>query len=314
MKIPTSFIEQNFSPADFLENCREAFLGYGQGSFTMAPREEYVDEAGRFTLKMPAQIPGYTGYKFIEELPAIEGGKLGQRTAIIKLKPDNTNEVEMDAEFITNMRTGAAGVLGMSLLAPGSKHIAILGTGKISTALAWCAVEMGVETIAVFSRKPENRAKFKEELSGLKVKIILHDSIPSCVSKVESILTAVPTAEPILFFKDLPSRVYISVMGGDSRTTQLDQEVMTRAWIVPDNEAQCQKSGEFKIAQQRGYYEDIHLARVDGRVANIGDVVSNRLTSDRDVAVGYFTGLAVQDINVARMVYEKFMNIGRVVK
>ena len=313
IKITDDFIEQNFSPADFVKNCHEALVGYGQGLFTMPPREEKVDESGRFTLKMPAKIPGYQGYKFIEELPANVSGKLGQRTAVIRLKPDNGDEVEIDAEFITNMRTGAAGALGMSYFVPKTKNISILGTGKISKALALCAVEFGVETIHVFSRNPENRQKFKDYLVRHSVsnKIVLHDSIPSCVSGVEAILTAVPTPEPILFYKDLPETIYISVMGGDSRTAQLDSEIIEKCVIIPDNLEQCRKSGEFKLALERGYYDKINFAQTDGRIANIGDAATGKLKPADgidSIIVGYFTGLAVQDINAARMVYEKFIS------
>lgn len=306
IKIPGNFIESTFSPADFLANCREVFEMLGHGTVTVSPREENVDESGRFTLKMPGNIGKLSGYKLIEELPPTEVGKLGQRTAVIRLTLEDGAEVEMDAEYITNMRTGAAGVLGMKYFAPYAKNIAILGTGKIAKALALAAIEFGVKAINVFSRKPENRERFKQELETPGVKVIPYDSIPVCVSGVEAILTAVPTPEPILFLKDLPPRVYISVMGGDSRTVQLDPEILKKGVVIPDNLEQCQRSGEFRRALERGYYNEINFAQTDGRIAHIGDAAMGKLKSDRPVTVAYFTGLAVQDINAAKMVYQKF--------
>jgi alanine dehydrogenase len=258
---------------------------------------------------MPAIILGYEGYKFIEELPADVSGKLGPRTAVIRLKPDNAEEVELDAEHITNMRTGAAGALGVKYFAPNSQNIAILGTGKISKALALCAAELGTKKINVYSRNPENREGFKTELQQIGADIILHDSVKSCVAGSEAILTAVPTPEPILFLKDLPQRIYISVMGGDSRTAQLDSEIIEQGVVVPDNLEQCRKSGEFKLALEKGYYNKINFAQINGRVANIGDAANGKLKPDPGIIVGYFTGLAVQDINAARMVYEKFIKV-----
>lgn len=308
-KISADFIKKNSSPADFLANCREVFLMLGQKAVAVTPREESVDEAGKFTLKMPAEIPGAVGYKFIEELPPAEAGKLGQRTAVIRLQLDGEKMVEMDAEHITNMRTGAAGVLGMEFLAPRAKNTAILGTGKIAKALALCAVEFGVKTINVFSRKPENREAFKQEVikhSGFN-NITLHDSISACVRSVDAILAAVPTPEPILFLKDLPSRVCISVMGGDQRTTQIDSEILKKGVVVPDNLEQCKKSGEFKTALANGYFDKINFARVDGRIAHIGDAALGKLKPAQGITVAYFTGLAVQDIAAAKMVYDKFL-------
>ncbi|MEK9174578.1 MAG: NAD(P)-binding domain-containing protein [Patescibacteria group bacterium] len=323
IRISAGFIEENFSAADFLANCDEAFSLYGQGMVTMPARKQNVDETERFTLKMPASIPGYSGYKFIEELPADESGRLGARTAVIKLEPEDgcvsldstrdtslvSSDVELDAEYITNMRTGAAGALGLKYFAPQAKIIAILGTGKISKALALCAAELGVSKINVYSRRAENRENFKQELVKHSVSnIILHDSIVSAISNTEAILTAVPTPEPILFYKDLPVDVFIAAMGGDSRTAQLDREILERALVVPDNEAQCQKSGEFKKALAEGYYKNINFAKIGGRTANIGDAALGRLKPASGVKVAYFTGLAVQDINAAKMVFESFTN------
>lgn len=307
MKIPIDFIEKNFSAADFLANCDEAFRLYGQGKVEMLPREQNLDSFGKFTLKMPASVAGYSGYKFIEEMPSDSKGKLGQRTAVIKLELKNGVVIEFDAEYITNMRTGAAGVLGLKYFAPQIKTITILGTGKISKGLALCAVELGITTINIYSRNVENREKFKAELSHLPVNIITHDSVASAVYGACAILTAVPTPEAILFLKDLEPNVFISVLGGDSRTTQLDKEIMMNAVVVPDNEEQCKKSGEFKKALADGYYQDINFAKIDGQIANIGDASLDKLKLTNGLRVAYFTGLAVQDIYAAKMVYEKYI-------
>lgn len=305
-KIPADFVEINFSPADFLTNCDEAFLMYGRGVFSMPVREEKVHPDGRFTLKMPAVIPGYAGYKFIEELPSPEPGKLGRRTAVIRLKPEGEEEVEMDAEHITNMRTGAAGALGLKYFRPDAKNVAIIGTGKISKALALCAAELGIKTINVYSRNPENRDKFKTDLNELGAEIRLHDTVASAVKNAEAVLTAVPTPVPVIFYGDLPWPVLVSVMGGDSRTAQLDPEILRKALVVPDNLEQCKKSGEFKAAFAEGYFDKINFARRGDRAANIGDAASGLVKPGPEITVAYFTGLAVQDVNAAKMIYKKF--------
>lgn len=312
IKIPASFIKDNFPPADFLANCREVFLMYGQRIVEVWSREEAVDKLGRFTLRMPGRIGKLSGCKLIEELPSAESGKLGQRSAVIRIKRDDSDdEIELDAEDITNMRTGAAGVLGMEYMAPKARNIAILGTGKIATALALCAIEFGVEAMHVYSRKSENREKFKQDIIEHSAfdNVILHDSIPGCVLGVEVILTAVPTPEPILFLKDLPRPVYISVMGGDSRTLQLDPEILKEGLLIPDNLEQCQRSGEFKIALEKGYYGAINFARIGDKIADIGDAAMGRITPSNNIVLCYFTGLAIQDLAAAQMVYQKFKTI-----
>ncbi|MBI2579790.1 MAG: NAD(P)-binding domain-containing protein [Candidatus Aenigmarchaeota archaeon] len=303
IRIPDDFVRQ-FSPADFLSNCHEAFAGYGNGTHRMEPREEEV-RGSRYTLKMPASIPGYTGYKFIDEISDVSTGRLGSKTAVIRLKPGSSEEVEMSAEYITSMRTGAAGALGVRYFAPYARDISILGTGNVAKALALCVNELDVRRINVYSRTSEKREKFKSEVQDLVgAEIILHDSQKSCIKTCDAILAAVPTLEPILSYDDFGCS-YISCMGGDSRTAQLSEEMLFRPTIVPDNEAQCWRSGEFRRAIEKGREGDINFAMIGGRTANIGDAANGRLKLDGKV-IAYFTGLAVQDMSAAKMIYERF--------
>ncbi len=312
MRIPEEFIRENFTPADFLKSCHDAFAGYGNGSYTMPPREEnlqrnYANGLDRFTLRMPAKMPGYEGYKFIEEFSSVVVGNLGKdRTAVIRLKPEGGEEAEMDASYITHMRTGAAGALGMKYFVPHAEIVSILGTGNVAKAAALCTAELGVKKINAYSRKEENRKEFRREIgSAVSAEVVLHDSLRSCVADCDAVIAAVPTHEPIIYLSDMQKCRYISCMGGDSRTAQLGKDIMTGALMVQDNEAQCMKSGDFRRAAEKGYLKDIKFMMCDGHVLNIGDAANGRVQKPEGLVVCYFTGLALQDIAAAKMVYEK---------
>ncbi len=313
IKIPEEFIRENFTPADFLRSCHEAFVGYGNGTYVMQPREEnlqkgYRDGLDRFTLRMPAKMPGYEGYKFIEEFSSVTGGSLGgNRTAVIRLKPENGEEAEMDAGYITHMRTGAAGALGVKYFVPHPESVSILGTGNVAKAAAMCVAELGVAKINAYSRTAEKREEFRREIgSSVSAEVVLHDSLKSCVAGCDAVIAAVPTPEPIIYLGDLQKCRYISCMGGDSRTAQLGEDIMTNAWIIPDNYEQCMKSGDFRKASEGGYLGKVRFMKRDDRILNIGDAANGRIQVPDSLLVGYFSGLASQDIAAAGMVYEEW--------
>ena len=121
---------------DFLGACHQAFELYGQGVIVNPPREEVVEERGEldyFGLDMPAQWPGkYRARKIIEEFSDVKQGRLAKREAYIEFEDLQQGKVlRVDAGFITDMRTGAAGALGIKYLAGvGVKREAVLGTGR----------------------------------------------------------------------------------------------------------------------------------------------------------------------------------------
>ena len=213
----------------------------------------------------------------------------------------------MDAGYITHMRTGAAGALGVRYFAPHAKNISILGTGNVAKAAALCVAELGVSRINSYSRTPEKREEFRMEIgNAVSAEVVLHDSLKSCVADCDAVIAAVPTPEPIIYLSDLQKCQYISCMGGDSRTAQLGKDIMTDAWIIPDNEAQCMKSGDFLRAKEGKYLDEVRFVRRNGRALNIGDATNDRIQIPDGLVICYFTGMAVQDIAAAKMVYEKF--------
>ena len=129
---------------DFVESCDEAFRLYGLGKMVNPLRKEEVSREGEmdlFRLVMPGWWKGrFTGQKVIEERSDVKMGRLGSRTAVIELEDVRRDDrITLDAERITNMRTGAAGALGAKYLAESPvRTAAILGTGRIAQALGRC--------------------------------------------------------------------------------------------------------------------------------------------------------------------------------
>lgn len=302
--------EDRFSMADFLGACHQAFELYGQGVIENPAREEVVEQRGAldyFRLDMPAEWPGkYRARKIIEEFSDVKEGRLAKREAYIEFEDLQRGKVvRLDAGFITDMRTGAAGALAIKYLAgEGIRRVAVLGTGRISRNLALaCDGLFALDEICCTSRKAENRAAFADEVGPqLRASLRMVESIAACVEGVEAVLTAVPTPQPILTAALLAGVGYVAVIAGDGRTRQVAPEVLQERGVVVDVLEQAQKSGEFRFAAEVGELEQIQLAQDEnGAVLNIGDAACGRV-GEGVASVVYLTGMAAQDLCAAAMV------------
>ncbi|MBI2505549.1 MAG: NAD(P)-binding domain-containing protein [Candidatus Latescibacteria bacterium] len=312
-----SFSDDDFrthlSPADFLAACDQAFRLYGQGVLLNPPRRETLDR-DFFRLEMPALWPGrYQARKTIEERPGT-AGSLGSRRAFVELEDlERGTRIRLEADYATDMRTGAAGALGLKYLAQGPvDRIAVLGTGRVARCLARCADQLfGLREIRATSRQPANRQAFARELAPLlRAPLQMASSPAECLEGTDAILAAVPTPQPILSLADLGKTRVLSVLGGDRRTRQLAPEVLEELVVLVDHPEQAEKSGEFRHALETGRSERIALARGEaGQVLTIGDAACHRLPAGASrPRLAYFTGLAVQDLCTAVALWEKLAN------
>ena len=295
---------------DFAESCDEAFRLYGAGVMTNSPRTESVASAGGeevFRLELAGQWVGkLTGKKVIVEHSDVATGRLGQRSASIELILAGFSEsIRVDAELITNRRTGSAAVLGAKYLAAACDTVAIIGTGRIAGSVAQAADQvLKPASITVTSRKEENRDSFVDRHSNLRARLAAVGTISEAVEGADVVVATVPTPEPILSNAMLRPEAHLSVVGGDPRTSQLHLDVLVERTVVVDHPDQAMRSGDFiRYANQ---LPGVRFADVDGRQGTIGDAALGRVGSlERGGFVTYFTGMAVQDLHAAYTVLVK---------
>ena len=306
-----------FRVDDFLAACDRAFRLHGQGVLLNSPRLEVIEKQrglGYFRLEMAARWPGrYRACKIIEEWSDVGRGRLETRTASLTLKDLRRDRaVSMEADYLTDMRTGAAGALGLKYLAPlPVRRVGLVGTGRIARALAPALDRLfDLEEIGVTSRSARNREKFALAMEKrLRASLNLADSIETCIDGADAVIAAVPTPRPIFSVEALEGIPCLVVLGGDGRTRQLPQEVMEQREVVVDELGQARQSGEFKHALAAGRFEPISFARDEaGRILNVGDAACGRLQPRTEVPrLVYLTGLAVQDLCAAIGIYEKLV-------
>ena len=297
-----------FSTADFLAACHQAFEHYGTGVIDNPPRTESIQKRGAldyFRLDMPAEWPGkFRARKIIEEFSDVASGRLAKREAYITLEDvQRGHSWKLEAGYITDQRTGAAGALGLQYLAGAAiERVAILGTGRIARSLALaCDALFDLAEIACTSRRAANRAAFAAEVGpALRAPLRVAASLEACIAGADAVLTAVPTPQPILTAAMLAEVPYLAVIAGDSRTRQVAPDVLVERPVVVDVLAQAEKSGEFRFSSGQ-----IALARnAEGRVLDIGDAACGRLGA---ASVAYLTGMGAQDLCAAAMICRRLL-------
>ena len=302
------------STADIVTACDQAFRLYGQNQLLNPPRLEKVhqtDKEDSFRLELPAEWPDrFRSCKIIEEHSDVTTGTLGERQALIHLEDlQNGKKMRIDADLLTDMRTGAAGALGLRYLAHRPiTRVGIVGTGRIARQLALALDEVfTLEALSVTSRKEESRRAFAEAMApALKSTLHMAPSLHDCINGADALLLAVPTPHPIITLEDLNSELLLVVIGGDRRTRQLAPEILETVPLIVDHLEQAKQSGEFLWALQQDRFGQIRFGRThSGDIFHIGDAACGRLQQgDKRPRLAYFTGMGIQDLCAAVAVYQ----------
>ena len=105
----------------------------------------------------------------------------------------------------------------------------------------------------------------------------------------------------MLFAADLRPGTHITAVGSDTPHKQeLDVEILAQAdIIVADSISQCRARGEIFQAMQAGRL-------TEARLVELGDLLATGKrgrTQEEQITVADLTGVAVQDIKIAELVY-----------
>ena len=297
--------------ADYVRSCDEAFRLYASGELTNLPCVESLipgSDGDTLRLELAGEWAGrLRGRKIIVEHSDAAAGRLGERSAVLEVQLENGKSFRLDAESVTNHRTGAAAALGARYLAKSTCDVvAIVGTGRIAFSAAQ-AVDRVISPAVVraTSRSAENRHAFRDRAEPvLNAKLETVASIPDTVSEADVVIVAVPTPEPVLANTMLKHDTHVSVLAGDPRTVQLDSDILLGRPVVVDHFAQSLASGDF--VRYSDQVSDVQFVELDSRPATVGDAAIGALERHRGVGcVTYFTGMAIQDLHAASVALSK---------
>jgi ornithine cyclodeaminase len=145
------------------------------------------------------------------------------------------------------------------------------------------------------------RAKESVQAWGLEIKAT--KALDDLVSQCNLIVTTTSARSPLIQADQVQKGTHITAMGSDDHGKQeLDPELLAKAdLVVADSLSQCVDHGECFGAVQGGQIEE-------GSILELGHVIKNPAigrTSADQITVADLTGVAIQDIQAAKMVAGK---------
>ncbi|MSR03831.1 MAG: ornithine cyclodeaminase family protein [Gemmatimonadetes bacterium] len=213
-----------------------------------------------------------------------------------------------DECWLTDMRTAAAGAVAARYLAPKNvRHIGIVGTGvQARMQLTLLRTVVDCRSCFVWGRDTAKVQAMIEDLNadasiqdwGLKIKAA--SDIGELASECRLIVTTTSAREALIRADQVQAGTHITAMGSDDHGKQeLEAALLGKAdRVVADSIAQCVDHGECFHAVKHG------SIRADS-ILELGNVIKNPAlgrTNDEQITVADLTGIAIQDIQIAKMV------------
>lgn len=290
-----------------------AFSKYGKGEVDMPPKTYLYFRKENGDLRvMPSfsEELGMAGTKIVNVHP--DNPKLNLPTvgAVIVLNDAKTGAplALMDGTYITGMRTGAAGAVASKYLAKrGAKTLGVVGAGR--QALFQIAATAGVlklQEVFVYDVNEKNIETLSAELEKIGIKI--KKASLEEVSKQDILTTTTPSRNPVIKNDFVVPGMHINAVGADAEgKEELDPEVLKRAKIIVDDWAQASHSGEINVPVSKGI---ITKNDIYGSLGEVVAGIKKGRENNEEITVFDSTGLALQDLFTAAMVYEAAMKKG----
>jgi alanine dehydrogenase len=290
-----------------------AFGAYARGDVQM-PAKSYVDLPqynGDFR-SMPAYIEtddwDAAAVKWVNvhpDNPDDEGLPTVMGTLIYSDPETGFPLAVMDATDLTRLRTGAAAAVATRYLAhEDATSLGLVGAGvQAHSQLDAISQVRDIETVVISDLDDEVRAAFIDEYGD---EFDVQEGAVAEAAACDVVSTTTPVRDPIV--DEAGDETHINAMGADAEGKhEIADEILKNAKLVIDDYEQCTHSGEINVPWHDGVLDD------DDIHGEIGDVVAGKIegrTPDDGVTIFDSTGLAIQDVAAAHVVYEDAVDGG----
>ena len=291
-------VERAVSPHEAYDAVRGAFEAHARATWSM-PSKVYVSNypAGDFRA-MPAIGDGHALLKWVTSFPGNPARGLPTVTGLVLLSDaeDGRLLAVLDAAAVTALRTAAAGVLAADMLCRAeASSYAVIGAGINGAETARMLVAHGVKPLVW--DVDAGRAQVVAERLGARAASSAAEAL-AC----EIVITVTPGAEVLYAEGSLEPGQHVSLMGADGPgKAEVAIEELRRAHLFCDDWEQASHGGELAAAVSAG-------AVTRGDVTELGAVLvgeADGRRSARDVTLFDSTGLAIQDLAIAKAAYAK---------
>lgn len=263
---------------------------------------------------MPAYMEeeDIAGVKIVNVHPDNRQRGLPTVMGVVVLNSTQTGEplVIMDGTLLTDMRTGAAGGVAAKYLARKDAHVVgMVGVGdQARTQLLALSKVMDIQEVKLFCRNMAHCDHFEKDMSHVMNCEFLKKEKIQDVCDCDILVTTTPVREPLVMSEWVQEGTHINAIGADAKgKEELDPGLLLRARIVVDDLVQASHSGEVNVPLSKG------MITAKDICCELGEIVAGirpGRQSDDEITVFDSTGLAVQDMVTANMVYRKALEQG----
>lgn len=240
--------------------------------------------AGYFGVKLYTYVRGRI--RFLVTLYRVETGDL---------------EALIEADFMGQMRTGAASGIATKHMARGEARVAgVVGTGgQARTQLEAVAAVRRLERARAYGRNPERRERFCGEMSAkLGIPVEPAASSEEAVRGADIVVTATTASHPVVSGAHLSPGTHVNAIGANfPHKRELDDEAIRRASVIVVD----------SVAQSRIEAGDLILpfGKDESRwtsVRELGEVVAGKAPgrkAESDITLFKSNGIAIWDVAAA---------------
>jgi len=285
-----------------IEVVEGAFRDLERGKAQMPPKAYLFLEHGDFRA-MPAAVPGAAGVKWVNvHTQNLSRGLPTVMAVLVYNDPDTGYPLAiMDATSITAYRTGATAAIASKYLArQGSDSLGIIGAGRQAyTQIEAHAQFFRFKTIRVFDISLAAVERLIRSLPEYPLKAsTLEEAAASDI-----VCTLTPSRKPLIKREWIMPGTHINAVGADAGgKEELEPAILGEAMVVVDDLRQASMAGEINVPVARGLFS------VDEVYGTLSEVIAGKKQGRKDgktITVFDSTGLAIEDIAVAKDVYER---------
>ncbi|RUX76927.1 ornithine cyclodeaminase family protein [Mesorhizobium sp. M7A.F.Ca.US.006.04.2.1] len=292
---------------DVVAEIERGFVALSEGKVEVPPVGEllFPDESGELHIKYGAVrgddvfvVKLATGFFNNPKLglPPFSGCML-----VLSAKTGQVLCILLEEGELTNHRTAAAGAVVARHLAPARlETIGICGAGVQARLQAdYLRRVTQCRDLVLWARDVERATEAVRDIARMGYSARVAASPEEVASSSQLIVTTTAAHQPYLFAGSIRPGTHITAMGSDTpEKNEIDPMILkSAALVVADSIPQCLVRGEIHAAIAAGV-----LRRED--VVELGNVISGKAgrRSPEDITVADLTGVAVQDIMIAKAV------------
>jgi alanine dehydrogenase len=296
-----SEVRELLSMKDAIRLMRETFEGLRSGGSQSQPRRRLILPTGSVLHAMAGAHGKYFGTKIYGT-----NAKHGNANFLFWLLDAETAKplALMEANWLGQIRTGAASGYATDLLArPDAKTHGVIGTGfQARSQVEAVAAVRELTEVRVWSRNPDNRAKFAADCSkSFSLNVVPVETAREAVEGMDIVSTATWAKDPVLDGDWISAGTHINAMGSNvANRRELPNDLVNRAdLVVVDAIDQARiESGDLLLAWSQ---DDRHWRDL----VELKDVQPGQRPYEKAITIFKSNGLGVEDVAAGGFVYER---------